>query len=63
MQSPLTPSPKTASRVLHLGAEIISAHSAGGEAVKISDASVHAAMQVGGDVALSMVIKNRKPKR
>lgn len=63
MQSPLTPSPKTASRVLHLGAEIISAHSAEGEAVKISDASVHAAMQVGGDVALSMVIKNRKPKR
>src|ERR1700686_3558590 len=58
MQSPLTPSPKTASRVLHLGAAIISAHSDGGEAVKISDAWVHAAAQVGGDVALSMTIKN-----
>jgi periplasmic copper chaperone A len=58
MQSFLTPSPKTASRVLHLGAAIISAHSAGGEAVKISDAWVHAATQVGGDVALSMTIKN-----
>jgi copper(I)-binding protein len=58
MQSPLTPSPKAANRVLHLGAAIISAHSAGGEAVKISDAWVHAATQVGGDVALSMTIKN-----
>ena len=58
MQSPLTPSPKTASRVLHLGAAIISAHSAGGEAVKISDAWVHAAEQVGGNVVLSMTIKN-----
>src|ERR1700737_3460605 len=59
MQSPLTPSPKTANRVLHLGAAIISAHSVGGEAVKISDASMHAATQVGGDVALSMMIKNK----
>jgi periplasmic copper chaperone A len=58
MQSPLAPSPKAANRVLHLGAAIISAHSAGGEAVKISDAWVHAATQVGGDVALSMTIKN-----
>lgn len=58
MQSPLTPSPKTACRVLNLGAAIISAHSARGEAVKISDARVHAATQVGGDVALSMTIKN-----
>jgi periplasmic copper chaperone A len=58
MQSPLTPSPKTANRVLHLGAAIISAHSAGGEAVKISDAWGHAATQVGCDVALSMKIKN-----
>jgi copper(I)-binding protein len=58
MQSPLTPSPKTANRVLHVGAVIISAHSAGGEAVKISDAWVHVAEQVGGNVALSMTIKN-----
>jgi len=58
MQSPSTPSPKTANRGLHLGAAIIPAHSAGGEAVKISDAWVHAATQVGGDVALSMTIKN-----
>ena len=58
MQNPLTPRPETTSRVLHLGAGIISAHSAGGEAVKISDAWVHAAMQVGCDVALSMTIKN-----
>jgi copper(I)-binding protein len=52
MQNPLTPGPRTANRVLHLGIAIISAHSAGGEAVKISDAWVHAAAQVGGDVAL-----------
>jgi copper(I)-binding protein len=58
MQNPLTPSPRTANRVLHLGIAIISAHSDGGEAVKISDAWVHAAAQVGGDVALSMTIKN-----
>jgi periplasmic copper chaperone A len=44
--------------VLHLGAAITPAHSAGGEAVKISDAWVHAAAQVGGNVALSMTIKN-----
>jgi copper(I)-binding protein len=58
MQTPLTPSPKTANRVLHVGAAIISAHSGGGGAVKISDAWVHAATQVGGDVTLSMTIKN-----
>ena len=44
--------------VLHLGAAITPAHSAGGEAVKISDAWAHAAEQVGGNVALSMTIKN-----
>lgn len=44
--------------VLHLGAAITSAHTAGREAVKISDAWVHAAEQVGGNVALSMTIKN-----
>jgi copper(I)-binding protein len=43
--------------VLQLGAAI-TAHSAGGEAVKISDAWVHAADQVGGNIALSMTIKN-----
>ncbi len=43
--------------VLHLGAAITPAHS-GGEAVKISDAWVHADEQVGGNVALSMTIKN-----
>ena len=43
--------------VLHLGAAITPAHSAGG-AVKISNAWVHAAEQVGGNVALSMTIKN-----
>jgi periplasmic copper chaperone A len=58
MRNPLTPSPKTGNRVLHLGIAIISAHSVGDEAVKISDAWVHAATQVGGDVALSMTIKN-----
>jgi len=44
--------------VLHLGTAITSAHSAGGEAIKISDAWVHAAEQAGGNVALSMTIKN-----
>jgi copper(I)-binding protein len=44
--------------VLQLGAAISSASSAGGEAVQISDAWVHAAEQVGGNVALSMTIKN-----
>jgi hypothetical protein len=44
--------------VLHLGAAITSAHSAGGEAIKITDAWVHAAEQAGGNVALSMTIKN-----
>ena len=44
--------------VLHLGAAISPAHSAGGEAVKISDAWVHAAEQVGGNVVLSITIKN-----
>ena len=44
--------------VLHLGVAITPAHSAGGETVKISDAWVHAAEQVGGNVALSMTIKN-----
>jgi copper(I)-binding protein len=58
MQSLLTPSPKTTSRVLQLGAAIIPARSAGGETVKISDAWLHAVTQVGGDVALSMTIKN-----
>jgi copper(I)-binding protein len=58
MQSPLTPSPKTANRVLHLGAAVTAAHSAGGEPVKISNAWVHAAEQVGGNVVLSMKIKN-----
>ena len=43
--------------VLQLGAAITPAHSAGGEAVKISNAWV-AAEQVGGNVALSMTIKN-----
>jgi len=43
--------------VLQLGATITPAHSAGGEAVKISNAWV-AAEQVGGNVALSMTIKN-----
>jgi periplasmic copper chaperone A len=43
--------------VLQLGAAITPAHSAGGEAVKISDAWVQAE-QVGGNVALSMTIKN-----
>jgi periplasmic copper chaperone A len=43
--------------LLHLGA-ITPAHSAGGEAIKISDAWVHAAEQVGGNVVLSMTIKN-----
>jgi copper(I)-binding protein len=43
--------------VLQLGAAITPAHSAGGEAVKISSAWV-AAEQVGGNVALSMTIKN-----
>ena len=43
--------------VLHLGAAITPAYS-GGEAVKISDAWVHAAEQVGGNIALSMTIKN-----
>jgi hypothetical protein len=63
MQNPLTPSPKTANRVLHLGIAVISAYSAGGEAVKISDAWMHAAKQVGGDVALSMTIKKRSRRR
>jgi copper(I)-binding protein len=58
MQSPLTPSPKTADRVLHLGAAITPAHIAGGEPVKVSNAWVHAAEQVGGNVVLSMKIKN-----
>jgi copper(I)-binding protein len=44
--------------VLLLGAAITPGHSAGGEAVTISDAWVHAAEQVGGNVALSMTIKN-----
>ena len=44
--------------VLQLGATITPAHSAGGEAVKISNAWVHAAEQVGSNVALSMTIKN-----
>ena len=44
--------------VLQLGAAISPAYSAGGEAVKISDAWVHAVEQVGGNVALSMTIKN-----
>jgi copper(I)-binding protein len=43
--------------LLHLGA-ITPAHSGGGEAVKVSDAWVHAAEQVGGNVVLSMTIKN-----
>jgi periplasmic copper chaperone A len=44
--------------VLQLGAAITPAHSAGSEAVKISDAWVHAAEQAGGNVVLSMTIKN-----
>jgi copper(I)-binding protein len=44
--------------VLQLGAAITPSHSAGGEAVKISNAWVHAAEQVGGNVALSMTISN-----
>jgi copper(I)-binding protein len=44
--------------VLQLGAAISPAHGAGSEAIKISDAWVHAAEQVGGNVALSMTIKN-----
>ncbi len=44
--------------LLHLGAAITPARSAGGDAVKISDAWVHAAEQVGGNVVLSMTIKN-----
>ena len=44
--------------VLHLGAAVTPAHGGGGEAVKISDAWVHAAEQVGGNVVLSMTIKN-----
>jgi copper(I)-binding protein len=43
---------------LHLGAAITAADSAEGEVVKISNAWVHAAEQVGGNVALSMTIKN-----
>ena len=44
--------------VLQPGAAITAAHGAGGEAVTISDAWVHAAEQVGGNTALSMTIKN-----
>jgi copper(I)-binding protein len=44
--------------VPQLGAATSPAHGAGGEAVKISDAWVHAAEQVGGNVVLSMTIKN-----
>jgi copper(I)-binding protein len=44
--------------VLQLGAAITPAHGAGGESVTISDAWVHAADQVGGNIALSMTIKN-----
>jgi copper(I)-binding protein len=44
--------------LLHLGAAIAAAHGAGSEAVKISDAWVHAAEQAGGNVVLSMTIKN-----
>ena len=44
--------------LLHLGAAITPARSAGGDAVKIFDAWVHAAEQVGGNVVLSMTIKN-----
>jgi copper(I)-binding protein len=44
--------------MLHLEAAITPAHSAGAEAVRISDAWVHATEQVGGNVALSMTIKN-----
>jgi copper(I)-binding protein len=44
--------------VLHLGAAITAADGAEGEVVKISNAWVHAAEQVGGNVALSMTIRN-----
>jgi copper(I)-binding protein len=44
--------------VLQLGAAIAPANGAGGEAVKISDAWVYAAEQVGGNIALSMTIRN-----
>ena len=44
--------------VLRLGAAISPADGAGGEVVKISDAWVHAAEQAGGNVVLSMTIRN-----
>jgi periplasmic copper chaperone A len=44
--------------VLLLRSAISSVHGAGGEAIKVSEAWVHAAEQVGGNVALSMTIKN-----
>jgi periplasmic copper chaperone A len=44
--------------VLQLGAAINPARGAGGEAVRISDAWVPAAEQTGGNVVLSMTIKN-----
>jgi hypothetical protein len=57
MQSPLTPSPKTANRCFMW--ELRSYLPIAPEAKPSgSDAWVHAATQVGGDVALSMTIKN-----